>query len=379
MDLETPLPGKNVCLVSWIRQEDLKAKKLADSITFNGIIQDLTEGGYSCSYLYEGEFGHIGFFMNLFWKFKEKRGSPNSPISQHPVLSNLFSLFLTFYSLASYRFKRDVKRKLGTFDVIVVAGPALMHPIHRAFKNSKYLVLYELNIEAELFAFNNKGMKTFVNNTILNLIKITEMKALQLSNRILTTSPRDSNSLKKLFPMKEVDYYYPFYKREVTSVARRPLKITDRNRQIDLVLEDKHTVIGFIASCSTVNCRALSGIVSIAKRVNSQTVIFAIVGNIYSCSCVGDMPTNMVFTGFLDNPDDLMQNCDAFILFDVQPTGIEVKAQSYRLYNKPVLVISEYQDSNYLPFLGNRMIECKDSDEAIKVIYKLAEKKLIGN
>ena len=55
MNMQKPLPGKNICLISWIRKDDLYAKKMADSITFNSILEDLTKQGYSCSYFYDGE------------------------------------------------------------------------------------------------------------------------------------------------------------------------------------------------------------------------------------------------------------------------------------------------------------------------------------
>jgi hypothetical protein len=375
MDSQKPFPGEKLCLVSWIDQNDLHDKKLADSITFNAIIEDLSKKGYSCSYFYDGEFGKIKLFMNLFWEFKNKKKSPNSSIRQHPLLSNIFSMFITFYSLISFAFKTDVKKKLGTFDTIIVAGPSLLAPIYRVFKRDKYLVLYELNIESELFISNILGKKTFIVKLVYGLIKKIESWAINLSNMIMTISPRDCNVLKALVPTKEIMNYYPFYKREISFTARRPLNLIDNKRKTEVTIDDSLTVIGFIGSCSIVNCRALSQIVSIVKGVNSKYLAFLISGNLSDCFCAGNMPNSMIFTGFLENLDILMPLCDAYILFDVQSTGIEVKIQSYKLYKKPVLVISSFPSPNYQQFLGDQMINLKSSEEAIRFIREMIGKK----
>lgn len=376
MDLNCPFPGKKICLVSWIDQNDLYEKKLADSIILNAIIQDLNKRGYSCSYFYNGEFGQIKLFMNLFWKFKNMKNSPNSVIRQHPLFSNIFSMFITFYSLISFTFKGDVKKKLGAYDTIMLAGPALLAPIYRVFKRDKYLVLYELNIESELFISNILGKKTFIIKLIYYLINKIEMWAIDLSYMIMTTSPRDCNMLKALVPTKEILYYYPFYNREISYTVKRPLSIIDNKRKKEVTIDDSLTVIGFIGSCSIVNCKAVSQIASIVEGVNSKYLTFLITGNLSDCFCLGDTPSSMIFTGFLENLDLVMPICDAYILFDIQSTGIEVKTQSYKLYNKPVLVISDFSLPNYQEFLGDQMIDLKSSEEAISFIHEMIVKKL---
>ena len=375
MHLSKLLPGNRICLVSWIDKNDLRAKKLADAILLNAIIEDISKMGYTCSYFYNGEFGHIDLLMKLFWKFKKKK-TENSVIKQHVILSSVFNLFISFYSLLSFGFKNDVKEKLGAFDAIIVLGPSLLAPIYNVFKGKKYLLLYELNIEFILYNFNAGPKWRYVNRVISALIKKMETRSIQLSNVIMTISPRDCSTLKMLYSSKEIFYYYPFFNREVSTVVKRPLKVVDSKRNRKIALNIKDTVIGFIGSCSIVNCKALLGIISIVRAVNLSNLIFLVSGNISNCFCARNLPDGIIFTGFIENLDVLMPTCDAFILFDVQPTGIEGKVQSYKVYNKPVLLISDESVSNYSQFLGSQGLRLKNTEEAVIYIRNMVKKKL---
>jgi glycosyltransferase involved in cell wall biosynthesis len=141
-------------------------------------------------------------------------------------------------------------------------------------------------------------------------------------------------------------------------------------------------VIGFVGSYSKVNKRQVDVLVKIARKLENlnPNIKFIVIGGISTYgSAYATLPNNVFFLGFQRDLSNTFSRCDAFFLADVQATGVEVKALTYRSFGRPVFVIAGSAQADYEYMLGDLMVLCSDEDDASDKILRLASAKKLVN
>ena len=364
IDLFKLIKGKNIALISTERYIDIKDNIIADASIINDMINDLNMHGYNTKYFFQGDFYPNNILMSRYYK---KKSDNSKKQKQRPVLSNIFFILTTLISDLSLKFKHEIYRRLKELDTIIVVSPAMVGPIRHVFKKNKIIILYELNIEYKLLEFNLNKI-SILSKSIIKIVNLWEIRAIALSDIIACTSPRDAKVLATEFN-KKIIAYYPDIKIKKFESIKRPVQITNILINKQKIINDCYFIITFIGSCSVVNCCALNEIIKINKKLNDENIIFLIIGSIGNCWCVNNnISDNIIFCGIVKDLVNILPISNAFILFDKQPTGIEAKIRTYKEYNKPVIGIGKEVKLNYLSFLGDLLLSCKDNDEAIQNI-----------
>jgi len=103
----------------------------------------------------------------------------------------------------------------------------------------------------------------------------------------------------------------------------------------------------------------------------SEKINFIIIGNVSDFfKNKKNLPENFIFTGFIQNINEIMVFSDYFILFDFMETGIETKFVEYAKYFKPIIIITKDAET-YREFIGERLISFSDENELEKFLENL--------
>ena len=101
-------------------------------------------------------------------------------------------------------------------------------------------------------------------------------------------------------------------------------------------------VIGFLGTNFGPNIVSVRNIIDVAKKMLDSRIVFLIIGNVSEAfnndNDNNNIPTNIVFTGYVDDLDSYLYICDAFLnLKTTVHTGIEIKMFDYLKFNKPII------------------------------------------
>jgi glycosyltransferase involved in cell wall biosynthesis len=103
-------------------------------------------------------------------------------------------------------------------------------------------------------------------------------------------------------------------------------------------LKKNYFLVCFVGSNFEPNIIAVENIVKIARELSSS-VLFLVIGDVDSAfKYRTDIPKNVIFTGFVENLDDYLAFCDAFINpKTTSDTGVETKMFDYIKFGKPIV------------------------------------------
>ena len=97
-------------------------------------------------------------------------------------------------------------------------------------------------------------------------------------------------------------------------------------------------VVGFIGTNFGPNIVSVRSIIDIAKKMLDSKIVFLIIGNVSEPFYNDNIPTNVIFTGYVDDLDSYLYLCDAFLnLKTTSHTGLEAKMFDYLKFDKPII------------------------------------------
>jgi len=376
--LDSLFLNKNIKIMSFLTEEEIYGSKHADSSIIINVINKIKELNGNVSYITYRDLGFTGKIINIFWNMKNKKGlSDISGSSLRWVFTSIFYFFIRYFSQLDLTFKYSLKNIFNESpDILIIFTPYLYIPIYRKFSNNKKIkfILYETNIEKKFFEFHLSDFKyKKIANLLLKIIEKIEKESISKSKIIFCCSKRDVNYIKKYYPEKQIFLFYPikFYSQELINRSDF-LKIKDVLRNKDIKLSKEKFIITFIGSNYSLN------VISVKKLINlnnnkkiSEKINFIIIGNVSDFfKNKKNLPENFIFTGFIQNINEIMVFSDYFILFDFMETGIETKFVEYAKYFKPIIIITKDAET-YREFIGERLISFSDENELEKFLENL--------
>jgi len=227
-------------------------------------------------------------------------------------------------------FRRGIKNVIGKVkpDLVIYNTPfcgSVLGKISRRLGAS--FIIYEHNVEW-LFFSNKIGGSFF--RVLVYVLRARELYNLKYADAILCVNENDKKILVASRVKKRVDVWIP----PPSKVKMKPV-----NLPADLLekLKDKF-VVGFVGTNFEVNVASVEVILKVAEKVLGN-VIFLVIGSVKKAfEGRPDIPSNVIFTGFVNDLDTYLSVCDAFINPKVGlDTGIEAKLYDFLKFNKPVI------------------------------------------
>jgi len=246
------------------------------------------------------------------------------------VLGILFILFRDLLCSVDFLFRRGIKNVIGKVkpDLVIYNTPfcgSVLGKISRKLGAS--FIIYEHNVEW-LFFSNKIGGSFF--RVLVYVLRARELYNLKYADAILCVNENDKKILVASRVKKRVDVWIP----PPSKVKMKPV-----NLPADLLekLKDKF-VVGFVGTNFEVNVASVEVILKVAEKVLGN-VIFLVIGSVKKAfEGRPDIPSNVIFTGFVNDLDTYLSVCDAFINPKVGlDTGIEAKLYDFLKFNKPVI------------------------------------------
>jgi len=164
-----------------------------------------------------------------------------------------------------------------------------------------------------------------IKSPVLLLSKFLEIMQVKNNNIIITLNQSDKNFFQKYHDT--VVIWAPFIFQNFDEV-----KLT----------EEKKFIIGFLGSNWKFNILASKRIIEIAIKLTEYPQFeFWILGSVGYSIQKEKVPKNVVITGWVDDIDKFLKNCDIFLNPKEGVTsGLEIKALDYLNYNKPIITTS---------------------------------------
>lgn len=246
------------------------------------------------------------------------------------LLNLLFSLF------ADYVSRLDILNtlRLKCFFTNTTTKTALIYNFPYGFRSLAsaarsdriQLVVYEHNVEWKFLEDKLDG--NTLTKFLIDLAKGIELRSLNEADHIICLSSNDKDILvREGVPDEKVNIFVPMPKQSSKPMGVIPPLLREK-------LKDSF-VIGFVGTNFKSNIASAYRIIQIAE--SNSDVSFLIIGAI-SKAFHEKVPHNVIFTGYVQNLDDYLSVCDAFINpKSDSDTGIEIKMFDYLKFNKPIL------------------------------------------
>jgi hypothetical protein len=381
ISLDSLFLNKNIKIMAFLTEEEIYGSKHSDSSTIINVMNGIKKMNGNISYISYRDLGFTGKIINIFWNIKNKKGFYEiSGSTLRWVLTPIFYVFIRYFSILDFTFKSSLKNIFNeSQDILIIFYPYLYIPISKKFPKDKKLklILYELNIEKKFFEFHLSDFKyKKIANLLLKIIEKIENEVILKSEIILSCSKRDENFIKKYYPEKQTFLFYPikFYSQE--HINRLDiLKIKDVLRNKDFKLSKDKFIITFIGSNYSLNVISIKKLINLNNNKISEKINFIIIGNVSDYfKSENNLPENFIFTGFIQNINEIMVFSDYFILFDFMETGIETKFVEYAKYFKPIIIVTKDVET-YRKVIGERLISFSDENELEKFLENLDKNK----
>jgi hypothetical protein len=201
--------------------------------------------------------------------------------------------------------------------------PSILKP------SSMEVAIYEHNVEWKFF--KEKIRNNIFSRFLLFFAKKIELSNLKKVNYVFCANENDKKLLiKEGLKSKNIIVWIPLTIEKHVREINPPVRI--RNR-----LKNKF-IVGFLGSDFEPNIIAVENIIKIAKKV-PKDVVFLVIGSVYESFRKRDyIPSNVIFTGYVNNPYSYLSICDSFINpKTTSNTGIETKMLDYLKFKKPII------------------------------------------
>ena len=250
------------------------------------------------------------------------------------LLNLIYVLLIELISIIDILFYLKVKKLLKVNpknSLLIYNYPYGLGSLFYTIKKlSLKIIICEHNIEWKFFESkigNNPASKFLV-----FLAKKIELNNLKKADYVFCLNEKDRKVLiKEGIKEKKIMVWIPYVKDKINTNKG---KVSPRLKK---KLKGKF-VIGFLGSNFEPNIKAVENIISLSRKV-PKDVIFLIVGSINKAfEDRTDVSQNIIFTGYVKNPDSYLALCDAFINpKTTSDTGIEIKMFDYLKFNKPII------------------------------------------
>jgi len=243
-------------------------------------------------------------------------------------LFNLFlALIIDFAGKIDLFLKIQLKRELDKERMLVIHnypyGTSAILDLKEATK-----MIYEHNIE--WIFFEDKLQSRFF-QPFVKLLKLIELTNLRKTDWVLCVNKKDLSTLvvEGIAPHK-IQIFIPLFNEEKSISAPQALG------NLAEILKGKR-VIGFVGSYFEPNIVAVKNILKIARKV-PENFVFLAIGSVSKAFETISPPSNVIFLGYVNNLDQYLALCDAFINpKTTSHTGIEIKMFDYLKHDKPII------------------------------------------
>ncbi|MHA1665155.1 MAG: glycosyltransferase family 4 protein [Candidatus Njordarchaeales archaeon] len=313
---------------------------------------------------------NIGSLISLLCRLRRKFSRHNKKLNiseNKRWWLNLFSVIaIDFLSGVDVLFRVKLKHQLNdmTPSILIYHYPYGIRSFISILKNLPVkVVIYEHNIEWKLFE-DNIG-RNIIAKSFIWLVKNIELSNLEKADYIFCVTERDKEVLVKegkIDPAK-VKVWVPLCQKKVD------INLNNISNSLKEKLNGKF-IIGFVGTNFKPNITAVKNIIKIANKA-PKDVIFLIIGSVNEAFVNRkDIPSNVIFTGYVDDLDAYLGLCDAFINpKTTSDTGIEIKMFDYLKFNKSI-ISTEIGARGFENFKKVIIVPIEKMVEIINKLYK---------
>jgi hypothetical protein len=299
-------------------------------------IESLKSTGHTVNLLSLEEIGSLmSFLLKLQGRIRRKRSMQKAGSSENRRWQlNLLAVIITeLLSRVDLWFIMKLENKLKNFEYpasIIYHGPCGFIAFNKAAKKfGATVAIYEHDAEWKFFE-NNVVSNKFTAIGVAMWKKI-ELNALRQADHVSCSIKNDFNILKELIDPNKIDIWVPVNQKYCN---KPPLDINEALKQ----KLRANFVVGFIGTNFGPNIVSVRSIIDIAKKLLDSKIVFLIIGNVSEPFYNDNIPTNVIFTGYVDDLDSYLYLCDAFLnLKTTSHTGLEAKMFDYLKFDKPII------------------------------------------
>ncbi len=373
VDVHTLLYNKNIIVVYPYSHNEISKPKMGTTRLIYEQIESLKSSGHIVNLLSLEEVGSLlSFLIKLEGRMRQKgfkQKATGSSEKQRWQLNLFAVIILELLSRVDLWFAMKLKNKLKNFEYpasIIYHYPTGFAAFSKAAKNfGSTVAIYEHNIEWKFFESNVISNKFTAITTAM--WKKMELNALRQADHVICASKNDFNILKEVIDHNKMDVWIPVSE-----------KYHDKSPIVpDQALKQKvgdNFIVGFVGTNFNPNIVSVRNIIDIAKKMVDRKIVFLIIGNVSEAfDNDDDIPSNMIFTGYVDNLDSYLYLCDAFLnLKTTTHTGIEIKMFDYLNFDKPIIA-TQIGSSG---FENNRnVIVVEDVEDTLQLLLGMVETK----
>lgn len=341
MAVRALLSNKNIIVVYPYSHNEIALHKMGATRLIYEQIELLKNTGHTVNLLSLEEIGSfMSFVLRLLGRVRQKGFSQKDKSSSENKRwqINLLAVILTeLLSRVDRLFTTKLQNRLKNLEYpasIIYHYPRGFLAFAKASKNFEATVaIYEHNIEWKFFESNVISNKFTA--IAIGTWKKMELSALRQADHVICASKNDFNMLKEIIDQNKIDVWIPINQKYQDNYSIN----------IDQALKQElsnNFVIGFLGTNFGPNIVSVRNIIDVAKKMLDSRIVFLIIGNVSEAFNNDDdnnnIPTNIVFTGYVDDLDSYLYICDAFLnLKTTVHTGIEIKMFDYLKFNKPII------------------------------------------
>jgi glycosyltransferase involved in cell wall biosynthesis len=367
------LYNKNIIVVYPYSHSEISTPKMGATRLIYEQIELLKSTGHTVNLLSLEE---VGSLMSLFLKMESqtrqkgaKRKTTSFSENKRWQLNLLAVIIIELLSRVDVLFTKKLEDKLKNFKY----PASIIYHYPRGFvafsgvakKFGATAVLCEHNIEWKFFESNITSNK-FATIAATAILKRIELNALQHSDHVICASRNDFNILKEAIDHNKMRIWIPInqsYRNKCQPNIAQALEQTLRD----------NFVVGFVGTNFGPNIVSVRNIIDVAEKMLDNNIVFIVIGNVSEAFHNDKIPSNIIFTGYVDDLDSYLSMCDAFLnLKTTTHTGIEIKMFDYLKFGKPIIVTKMGSSG----FENNRnLIVVNDIADTPRVLSRLVETK----
>jgi glycosyl transferase family 1 len=369
------LDNKNIIVVYPNSHDEISVPKMGGTRLIYEQIESLKSTGHTVNLLSLEEVGSLmSFFLKLEHHIRQKgsmRKATSSTENKRWQLNLLAVIIIELLSRVDLWFIMKLKNKLKNFEYpasIIYHYPIGFVAFSKAAKNfGATVAINEINIEWKFFESNVTPNKFTTIATAM--FKKMELNALRHSDYVICASKNDFNILKEVIDHNKMGVWLWIPINQ---------KYHDKSPVvIDQALKQKlnnNFVVGFLGTGFGPNIVSVRNIIDIAKKMLDSKIVFLIIGNVSEAFYNdNNIPSNIAFTGYVNDLDSYLYLCDAFLnLKTTTHTGIETKMFDYLKFDKPIIATqigsSGFENSK-------NVIVVEDVEDTLRLLLEMVETK----
>jgi hypothetical protein len=364
--------NKNIIIVYPYSHTEVLLPKIGATRLIYEQIETLKNNGHTVNLLSLEEIGSlVSFFLKWQGRIRRKgskRKATSSSENERWQLNLLAIIITELLSRTDLLFTMKLRNKLKNFEYpasVIYHYPVGFAAFDKAAKNfGAMTTIYEHNAEWKFFESSVVSNKFTAISTAM--LKKIELNALRQADHVICASRNDFDILRLIIDHNKMDVWIPINR-------KYPSK---SSIDIDEVLKQKlrdNFVIGFVGTNFGPNIVSVRNIIDIANNMLDSKIVFLIIGNVSEAFRNHKIPTNIVFTGYVDDLNSYLYVCDAFLnLKTTTHTGVEIKMFDYLKFDKPIIT-TRIGSSGFEN--NENLIVVEDIQDALPQLLEMVEAK----